>query len=68
MKTFSSLTKSNCEWLRNQPLAVCSPAQGFPYRFTREEISGAVQHLKTLYSGEIKIPFAVKLMVLNELY
>lgn len=65
---FNTLTKADVQTLRRKSLSVPIGKQGITYNFTSTQIDNAVQHLKTLYIGGIRESFAVKILVLNELY
>lgn len=65
---FTDLTKEDVEYLRNKPLSVSEDQKGIYYNFTDTQINDAIKHLKTLYNGEIRKSFAVKILILNKLY
>lgn len=68
MKSFSKLNKEEIEKLRKKSLAVPAGHPGVNYDFGTAEIQCARNHLKTLYTGKIREPFIVKLLLLNQLY
>lgn len=63
-KSFNLLTKNDVQWLRTQP------AYGnCIYNFTDSQIQNARLHLQTLYPNcRVQTSFAVKILLLNELY
>lgn len=65
-KPFNTLTTPDVEQLRVKKLGTA--ANSFTYSFTEQDITNAVTHLETLYTGSVTRPFAIKILILNELY
>ncbi len=63
-KPFNLLTKIDVQWLRRQPAyGNCT------YNFTNSQLNSARAHLQTLYPNcRVQTSFAVKILLLNELY
>lgn len=67
-KSFSELTIKELERLRRLPMTVPAGDPGVDYDVTDQELAAAVDHLGTLYQGQIKRSFAAKLLLLHRLY
>lgn len=68
MKIFTELTKEDVEVLRKKPISVASKEKGVKYNFTQKEVDDAREHLETIYEGKVRISFASKIILLNEIY
>ncbi len=67
-KPFTALTKNDVEFLRRQPCSVPQGSTGVTYTFSAQEVADAIAHLKTLYTGKVEESFAMKILLLNEIY
>ena len=65
---FNTLTKADVDELRRKSISVPSAGRGVAYSFTKSDIDNAVKHLETLYTGIVRTSFAVKILLLNEIY
>ena len=67
MKHFNTLTKADVEQLRRKSISV--PAgKSVVYSISQADIENAVEHLESLYTGIVRISFAAKILILNEIY
>lgn len=64
---FTDLSKGDVQFLRRKSMAVAS-GNNIVYNFDETTISNAKKHLETLYTGNVTIPFTVKILTLNKMY
>jgi len=67
MKEINHLKYDDIEKLRWKPLEV-EEGKAINYNFTAETFKEAKEHLSSLYEGNIKNSFVMKILVLNKIY
>ena len=65
---FSKLTLSDVEKLRKNRSCMPKGSNNIPYNHTMSDILSAQEHLKSLYKGGVTLPFAERILLLNEIY
>ena len=63
---FNNLNKEDVEKLRSKRSV--SNGKEIIYRHTLSDIKDAKAHLMTLYSGNVTLPFAERILLLNDIY
>lgn len=65
---FYRLTLSDVEKLRKKRSCIPAEASKINYKFSLADIIGAQKHLQKLYIGEVRLTFAERILLLNEIY
>ena len=67
-RTFNSLTKKDVEALRKKRSYIPEGGKPIIYNYTLNDILDAKKHLETLYKGRVTLPFAERILLLNDIY
>lgn len=65
---FNALTKNDIEFLRKKRSCIPTGANNVVYNHTISDILSSQAHLESLYHGRITLPFAERILLLNDIY
>lgn len=67
-QSFSKLTLSDVEKLRKNRSCIPMGLNSIVYNYTIVEVLSAQAHLKSLYKGRVTLPYAERMLLLNDIY